>query len=409
MFKILIANRYYSNRGGDSVYTFELTQLLQSHGHSVIPFAMNDEMRNERSEYSGYFVDNIDFVESLKKANILLGFRVISRTFYSKHARQKINMLISETNPGIAHLQTIHHHISPSILYEFKKYRIPVVWTIHDYALVCPATLFLSKGKICEACLGKKFYMAVLKNCKYDSLKASLVAAMETYFHHALNILKMVDVLIAPSKFVQEKLILHGVDKDKVIHIPNCINTKSFIPNYTCGNYAVFLGRLAREKGVSVLLHAMKKIPDRKLLIIGIGPFEEELRNEARINNLSNVIFLGYRNREEIISIVRNAAFVVVPSEWYENLPMSIMEALALGKPVVASRIGGIQEMIKEGVNGLMFNMGDDKDLAEKMLYLWNHPKMIEEMGFQGRRFVEERYSEEQHYQAIMQVYLKLT
>lgn len=403
-----MVNRYHSNRGGDSVYAFELTYLLRSQGHKVIPFAMKDDEHNDKSEYTDYFVDNIDFVQSLDKSNLKTYVHVISRAFYSRHARKKVSLLIRDTMPDIAHLQTIHHHISPSIIDEFKKYRLPVVWTIHDYALVCPTTLFLSNGKICEACLGKRFYMAAFKKCKYGSFKASVVAALETYLHHAMRIIRQVDVLIAPSLFMKDKLIQHGIEDSKIVHIPNCINVKAFHPNYNCGEYVVFLGRLAREKGVTTLLRAMKQMPKIKLMIIGTGPLEGNLKEEVRKNNILNVIFMGYKTREEIVPLIRDSSFIIVPSEWYENLPMVIMEASALGKPVIASRIGGIQEMVEDGVNGFLFNVADVKDMVDKMEFLWDHPKTIREMGIHGREMVEKKYSLTEHYQAIMRVYSKL-
>jgi len=406
--KILMVNRNHSRKGGDSAYAFELTKLLETHGHSVIPFAMRDEKRDMKSPYSDFFVENIDFVEALKISNFKMCIKVITRTFYSRQSRKQIGNLIGETKPNIAHLHTIHHHISPSILYELKKYQIPIVWTIHDYALICPVTLFLSNGKICESCLGKRFFMAIVKKCKYGSLAASVVASIETYVHHAMKILKMVDVLIAPSLFMKNKLIQHGVEENKITHIPHCIDTDLFVPHFKSGDYIVFLGRLSKEKGVDTLLRAMKRISTLKLLVIGNGPSEKELKEEAHANNLANIIFTGYKQRHDIITLVRNAAFVVFPSECYENLPMSIMEAFALGKPVIASRIGAMSEMVDDGVNGILFEMGDPNDLAEKIIFLWDHPRLRSEMGLRARELVEKRFSLADHYEAIMGVYSKL-
>lgn len=369
---------------------------------------MRDEKRDYKTPYSNFFIENIDFVESLKIFNLKKSLNVLARAIYSRQSRKLIMDLIRKTNPDLAHLHTIHHHISPSILYEFKKYKIPTVWTIHDYALVCPATLFLSNGEICEDCLGNKYYMAIINKCKYGSLAASAVASIETYVHHAIKILKMVDVLIAPSLFIKNKLVQHGVEKEKIVHIPNCIDTKLFVPNFVNGDYIVFLGRLSKEKGVKTLLRAIKNIHTIKLLIIGIGPIEEELKEEVRVNNLSNIIFTGYKHQHEIIALIRNAAFVVIPSEWYENLPMAIIEAFALGKPVVASRIGGIPEIVDDGVNGFLFEMGNANELANKIIFLLEHPDRISMMGLRAREVVERRFALAEHYQAIMGIYSKL-
>ena len=205
--KIIQINSFYYNRGGDCTHMFETTKLLEKHGHTVIPFSMRHP-QNFESSYSKYWLSYIDFKEALKSKNIRTMIGVISRTIYSFESRKCISRLLDDEKPDIAHIHNILHHITPSILGEIKNHNIPIVWTLHDYTIICPNTSFLTeKGGICEACKSRKFYMAPLKKCKKNSLAASFVAMLENYTHRILNIFRHVDQFVAPSDFLSKKFV----------------------------------------------------------------------------------------------------------------------------------------------------------------------------------------------------------
>ena len=408
MMKILMINKFWYNRGGSETYTFSLSNLLKSKGHKIIPFSMHHK-DNFPNVYSNDFVSNIDFVDSLKNFGMVSSFKVASRNIYSLEAKRKIENLIKTTRPDIAHLHNIHHHLTPSILHPLKKHNIPIIWTLHDYRLICPNSTFIKDGKICEKCKGKRYFEAVLAKCKKGSSMASLMAAIESYVHRYLGFYKLVAKFVTPSRFLREKLIEYGFDEKRIVHIPNFIglkeiNSKKLSYPPLPSNYFVYIGRLSQEKGVDILIRAALEIKKAHLIIAGEGPIRKELEELASANG-NNIRFLGHLKASEINSLLKNAMFLVIPSTWYENFPYSVLEAFAWGKPVVASRIGGIPEQVKEEDNGLLFEPWDKENLRKKIDYLLANRYLLSEMGERAREKVEREYSAELHYQRLMNVY----
>ncbi len=404
--KVLMVNKYYYIKGGSERYLFDVKTLLEQHGHEMIPFAMKDE-RNFPSEYQHYFVDHVDYDApfSLKK------LKEAARLIYSWHAREKIEALIEATRPDIAHVHMIDHQISPAILHSLRRYGIPVVQTVHQYKLVCPNYRFYIEhnNQICERCVPGKFYQPILTRCHKNSLTASLLIAVEAYCHHWLGTYrKHVRLFHTPSAFMKQMLVRGGIDEQKIEHhfLLTWLDQFPFSPYYE--DYFVYLGRLSPEKGVLTLLKAMTRINRSKLVIVGDGPQRAELERFVQENGIKNVEFVGYKTKGEVKELLSHAAFTVVPSEWYENSPLVIYEAFAMGKPVIGATIGGITEFIEPNKDGLHFSPGNDKQLAECIQSLLDRPETLPELGRNARTKAEQLFSPEEHYQWLSRIYERL-
>ena len=405
--KVLVANKFHYVKGGAERYYFELARILRRKGHSVVPFAMEHE-KNEPSEHSRFFVSRVSFEEDsgnrLAKA---------ARVIYSTEARRKIEKLVAMEGPDIAHLHNIAHQLSPSILYGLKRRGVPVVQTLHDYKIVCPNYQMFVEGETCERCGAWRYYPAIFHRCMHGSTPFSLVVCVEAYVHRLLGTYgRLVDLFIAPSRQLLERVVAHGVDREKIVHLPYAIELEEYAPRYDSEDYAVYLGRLSIGKGLETLVRAAERAREVELRVLGDGPMADDLKREVESRSLGNVAFLGYRSGEELTSIVAGARFVVVPSECFENSPLTVYEASALGKPVVGSRMGGIPELVLDGETGLLFRMGDLHDLAAKTLLAARNPALRKAVGQKAREevqaysldFIADKYSTilqdvVQHYQ----------
>jgi len=404
--KILMVNKYYFVKGGSERYLFDLKELLEKNGHEIIPFAMKDK-NNFQSEYSEYFVDHVDYdvpfsLQKLKEA---------ARLVYSFHARKKIEALIETIQPDVAHLHMIDHQISPSILHSLRKHRIPVVQTVHQYKLICPNYRFYieHENRICEKCLGGKFYQPLFTKCHKNSLAASALIALEAYCHKFLKTYKRnVGLFHTPSAFMKQMLVKGGIDEKKVEHhfLVTWLDQFPFSPVYE--DYFVYLGRLSYEKGVLTLLKAMTQVKRSKLILIGDGPQRASLEEFATENHIHNVEFVGYKNKPEVKELMGHSSFSIIPSEWYENSPLVIYEAFSMGKPVIGAKIGGITEFIEPHKDGLHFTPGDDNQLADSINLLLDNRDKIVEMGNNAREKAEKNFAPEEHYRWITGVYERI-
>lgn len=400
--KILLVNKFFYLKGGNERVFLEEADLLKRNGHQVVFFSMFDK-RNLSCPQSKYFINHIDYETPVKNIK-----QKILKMLYSFEAKEKIEELLNDYQIDIAHLHNIYHQISPSILDVFVKYKIPTVMTLHDYKLVCPSYSMLAHGKPCEKCRNGKYFWCLLKKCTKGSYVKSLLNVVEMYLHHEIiHIYDKIDVFISPSIFLKRKLKEMGFKKE-IVHLPNFVNAKDYLPKYSFNEKIIcYFGRLSEEKGLFTLLNAVKGI-DIKLKIIGDGPIRKDLEERVRKENLENVSFLGYKSGDELKEEVRNSMAVVLPSESYENNPTAVLEAFALGKPLIGGRLGGIPELVKDGKTGLTFEPGNSDDLRSKIESLLKNPKQIAEMGKKARKFVEESFNPEKHYIQVIEVYKKL-
>lgn len=394
-------NKFLYPKGGDAICTLSLGDLLSEKGHEVFYWGM-EHPGNRAFPYKEYFVSYVDYNRSsgpfqqLKDAlNIL----------YSFEAKSKIDALLKIIKPDIVHLGNFAHQLSPSILDAIEKHNIPAVMTMHDYKLVCPAYTMLSDGKPCDGCKGGRYYFCLLKKCTKGSSLKSLVNTLEMYFHHrVLHIYDKIDIFISPSSFLMSKVKDMGF-KGEIVHLPYFVNATEYQPSFDPGNNdVVYFGRLSREKGLTTLLEAMKGL-NVQLKIIGDGPQRDGLAEKVKSEGLKNVIFLGYKTGKELHEEIQKSMFVIIPSEWYENYPRSVIEAFALGKPVLGAKIGGIPELIKNGETGLTFEAGNADDLRAKIFALLKDKDAIVEMGKNARRLVEDNLNPERQYEESMNIY----
>lgn len=402
--KVLLVNKLFFPRGGSERVFFSEADLLKRKGHQIAFFSMFDQ-RNLSCPQSKYFISHIDYETPV---NIKLKILQSLKMLYSFEAKKKLKELLNDYQIDIVHLHNIYHQISPSILDVFARYKIPIVMTLHDYKLVCPSYSMFVDGKPCEKCRNGRYFWCLFKKCTKGSYAKGLLNVVEMYLHHKiLHIYDKIDVFVSPSRFLKEKLKEMGFKKE-MVYLPNFINAKDYLPKYNSnGKIICYFGRLSKEKGLFTLIEAVKRI-DIKLKIIGDGPIKKDLEEKVRRENLENVSFLGYKSGEEFKEEVRNSRIVVLPSEWYENYPRSVMEAFALGKPVIGARIGGIPELVKDGGTGLTFEPENSEDLREKINFLINNRDKVIEMGRNARKFAEKELNPEKHYKQLMEIYQKV-
>jgi glycosyltransferase involved in cell wall biosynthesis/SAM-dependent methyltransferase len=403
--RVLQINKFLWPSGGPERYMLEAADMLRLDGHDVRFFAM-EHPRNLPSDLSRYFVSRIDYRDKSAWYKLKTALKTMGKTIYSLESKRKLQSLLSVYKPDVAHIHMISRQISPSILPVLKRAGVPIVQTVHNMELLCPnAHCFIDhRRESCDRCLNGRYYQAIMRRCVRHSLAASTLSAVAQYAHRGLGIYeKHVDLFICPSKFLARRLSAGGIPEEKIRHLPNCIDLRGYALNYEVGRYGIFMGRLSPEKGVRTLLEAAEQTRDIPLVIVGEGRQERELRQLAAERNINHVAFVGFKDGGELKQLVCQAAFVVLPSECYENSPMVIFEAGASGKPVIASDLGGTCELIRHGETGLLFSPGDSTQLAEQMRLLHRDKAQCKEMGRRNRRNIEQTC--EGHCERLMALY----
>lgn len=358
--KILIANKFYYPRGGDCIYAIGLEKLLTDAGHEVAFFAM-DYPENLDSFWKQYWPSEVSF--SPKKS--LQFLHAFARPFGDKETKQKFTDLLDVFKPDVVHLNNIHTQLSPVIAEIAHARGIKVVWTLHDHKLICPAYLCHSQGKICEKCFcGDKSFC--LKNkCVKNNWLASFIAMKEATVWNKERLISNVDTFICPSEFLKRQMLKGGFPENKIQVLPNFIDLDK-IKGERLEKQAhyCYVGRLSEEKGIRTLLNVASSIPN-KLKILGTGPLARELQDAY--HNCTQIEFMGFQNWDVCRQVIASASFSVMPSECYENYPFAVIESLCLGTPVLGANIGGIPELIKEGMTGELFESGNKQELVEKL------------------------------------------
>lgn len=400
--RVIAANNYYYLRGGCERVFFGDMRALASKGIEVIPFSAVDA-KNLETPYSAYFAQGADVqasrpIEKLKAA---------VDAVYCKRTVTSFARLMKDTSPDIVHCHNIYGRLSTSLLSAAGRSGIPVVLTVHDYKLACPSYLMLRNGKTCQACIDGSYYRCALYRCHKQSLPTSAVYAMEAYFTRFARQYDNVAAFLCPSRFMLQVLQRAGLPANRLFHHPNAIDVNACEPNWGPGEYALYVGRLSHEKGIATLLQAIlpAQIP---LRIAGDGPMAPMLREMVARNPTAYIVFEGACGDARLQKLYRNAAFVVVPSEWYENAPMTVMEAFAYGKPVIGSEIGGIPEFVRDGETGYLFPAGDRARLEMLLQRLWADRTAQRLMGQNARRLVETQYSQESRVHSLMEHYKRV-
>lgn len=399
---ILFLNNFYYLRGGSERVLFAEMRLLREAGHRVAVYSRGHD-QNEPAEFAEFFPPPLD-TEHLRPS--ISTVRTVKELIYSRAARLGLRETTRRFRPDVAHAHNIYGRLTLSVLDELKAAGVPVIMTLHDLKILCPSYLMLNNGGVCERCKGNKFHNAALTRCHKGSYPASFVYAVESWFNHTFEKYDAVSRFITPSRFLRDKCMEYGRDGGKITYIPNFINSP-LTPQYRpAGDYLLYFGRLSREKGVRTLLQAYRNlIRPIPLMIVGDGPERAALERSLNSAGLQ-VTFTGYLSGTRLTEALRGSRGVVVPSECYENAPLSILEAFACGKPVLGSRIGGIPELIDEGMNGYLFEPGDVRSLTETIgRFLKLTESEVAAMGYAARDKVEREFTPERHAGKLLEVY----
>jgi glycosyltransferase involved in cell wall biosynthesis len=386
---LLAINNYYYRRGGAEVLFLEHNRMFENVGWQVVPFAMRHP-NNLPTSWSDYFPDEIEF-----GANYGLGAKVVrsTRVVYSMQARRRLRRLLDTVRPGIAHVHNIYHHLSPSFLPLLREHGLPVVMTVHDLKLGCPAYTMMRDGKPCESCRGGKLYNVAVNRCIKGSLALSSLMMVEAYLHRLIGSYdNNIDRFVVPSRFLIDKLVQWGWARERFVYIPNFVDLDKFKPRAGAGSRFVYCGGLIDLKGVATLVRAAA-LARQPLTIVGRGPEEAKLRALAATLG-GDVIFTGHVSKEAVAEVMANARAIVVPSECHENAPLALLEAYAAGRPVIGSRIAGIPELVREDETGVLYATGDAPALAEALTRFAQLPDArVAAMGAAGRAWVEQDFN----------------
>ncbi|MFG6447015.1 glycosyltransferase [Roseateles sp. BYS180W] len=403
MRRLLNVNSYHYRRGGSDAVYFEHARVFGQLGWENAYFSMKYP-KNVDSEWSKYFVDELEFGFDY---TFLQKMVMASKVVYSFEAQRKLEQLLGVFKPDIAHLHCIYHHLSPSILPVMRKHGIPVVMTAHDLKLACPAYKMLNAGGICEKCKDGSVLNVVKNRCIRGSLGASAIVAVESALHGVGGLLntyyKHLSAIVAPSHFYREKLIEWGWDAKRVVYIPNFSDVPDQVSGKP-GQYILYFGRLSFEKGVHTAI-AAAAAAGVELVIAGTGPDDSKLKALAQ-ELKAPVRFVGYQSGAALHQLVDDCRAVVLPSEWYENAPMTVLESFARGKTVIGATMGGITEMINEGENGWLFESGNAAALAQAYAQVMGESdSRLLEMGMGGRQLVQEKFSRSRYVEEMSRLY----
>lgn len=383
--KILLCNKFYYRRGGDCIVAMNLEQLLMAHGHDVAVFSMKYP-ENEKSQWKWYWPDNMSKLEAF------------SRPFGSRTVKDLFIQLIEDFQPEVVHLHNIHTQLSPVIAEIAHERGIKVVWTLHDTKLVCPCYTCMRDGFWCEECFSDK--KAVIKHkCMPGGIIGSTIGYFEAKKWNKERLQACTDLFLPPSQFMMDTVVRGGYDAKKFKVLCNFIDVEKVKnPSFDKKNYYVYLGRVNEVKGIRTLCKAASILP-YKLIVIGGGELLSEL--QSLYKNSPNIEFKGQMEWNDFRPIIEGAKFMVIPSEWSENNPLTVIESQSLGTPVLGARIGGIPELIEDNVSGMTFKSGNVDDLKGKIEMMWN-------ASFDYKSIAEsavKRYSSEAYYEQLMKYY----
>ena len=397
--KILYVNKFFFIKGGAETVYFQERDAMAKAGHQIIDFSM-DHPENAPSAWRDFFVQNVDYHGSHSRWNKLKAGKDF---IYNSRACEKFNALLLQEQPDIVHFHNIYHQLTPALIGIAKRFGCKTVLTAHDYKIVCPSYTMLRDGRVCEDCLTGSVFNAWRHRCQQGERGKSLLLSLEALWQKVAKNYAMVDVIVAPSEFMRRTL-KRKLPHSRIEVIVNGIDTASE-PGQSVGEYFLYIGRLSREKGVATLVEAHQNMGESMpLKIAGDGLLSEELRTR-----FPQAEFLGYQQQGEALNaLIRNARAVIVPSEYYENCSMSVLEAMAFARPVVGGNIGGIPEQIRDGLEGRLFTPGDTAALTKILDELARSPQQAREMGLNARRRLEQHYSLSHHMQALEALYVQL-
>jgi glycosyltransferase involved in cell wall biosynthesis len=387
--KILYIYNLYQQSGGENQWVQSEPELFQARGHDVVVYRRDN---NEIHDFSLW-----------KRASLFW------ESAWSRESYEAVRTLIRRERPDVAHVYNTLALVTPSVYYACHEEGVPVVQTVYNYRLLCPAANFLRNGRVCEDCVQHSLWRSVAHGCYRDSRLQSAALAWTLHSHRRRGTWnEIVDAYIVPTEFMRRKLIEGGLPAARIVVKPNYHEPDPGLGMSSDGS-ALYVGRLAPEKGVRTLLAAWQML-DRppRLRVVGDGPLREELEKTVARNPRGGVELLGTRPHHEVIEYLKAAAFLILPSEWYEAFPHVILEAFACGAPIVASRIGTLADVIQDGVNGVLFEPGQAADLAAKVKWIVSHPNDARRMAMSARAEYETKYTADRNYERLLRIYRRV-
>lgn len=409
--KILLGHKYFFRGGGTSTYLFALMDYLRANGHEPIPFSVGYS-QNEPSEYSQYFMSpplgpEASHLRDMKMSPVN-ALRLLARATYSFEARRKTRQLIRATSPDVAYLHNLYNYMSPSMIHECKNHGLPVVMRVPDFNLLCAELHLLRDNHVCKECVGRSPLHALKHSCLKGSRSATAARALSMWVHNLIGVYHKIDLFITPSMFMRDTLVEAGYDAGRIIHL------RSFYAGPTHetepgdeGDYILYFGRIAVEKGLDALLRAFAIAkPNVRLVLAGsdvdgiTGGLEALAAQEGIADRVQ---FVGHKGRDELDSLIRHSIFTVVPSRWYDNCPMSVLESFAHGKPVIGANIGGIPEQITPEC-GMLFEADNAEDLASCLTAMLADADGRKRMGIAGRARLTQLYSSQHHCETLLHI-----
>ena len=367
---VLIINKFLHPNGGSETYIFKLGQQLEAMGHQVQYFGMEHEGRCVGNRAESYTSD-MDFHSGSKLAKLTYPLK----TIYSTEARKKLRVVLEDFKPDVCHVNNFNFQLTPSILLEIAAWRkkakkkCSIVYTAHDPQLVCPNHMCVNHktGSICEKCLGGHYVNCLKGKCIHGSMAKSAVGMVEAMYWKMRSVYKLFDTVICCSEFLKTKLDTYPALRDKTIALHNFIDDVPW-EQPVKQDYVLYFGRYSKEKGIETLLQVCKELPEIPFVFAGAGPLEDQVN---AVENIENKGF--FSDREVLKDLIRGARFSIMPSEWYENCPFTVMESQQLGTPVLGADIGGIPELIEPEKTGWLFPSGDKDSLKAAVSQLWEN------------------------------------
>lgn len=409
--KIIIVNYRYFISGGPERYLFSIKDILEKNGHEVIPFSIKNK-RNTPSHYENYFLEPIGedevYFKEYRKTNIKTIFQSFSRTFYSFEAKKKLDSLIKAVNPDLIYV-LYYTKISASIFDAAAKNKIPVIHRISDFGQICANGLFFrpTQKDICERCSKGSKFNAIHYKCVHGSYLYSAIKVASLKFQEITGMTKKIQAFVIPSNFTLEKLNIFGFPQQSLVHIPSFVNFQ-FISKelqITYEPFALYIGRIEPEKGLLTLVKSFENT-EFNLKIVGFSNsgFEEELKDYLKDKN-HHIEFLGRKEFDEIQIYLSKCSFTIVPSEWYDNFPNTILESFAFKKCTIATNIGSLKELVINNETGLLFKIKDFQDLKSKISYLFGNETICQNLGENAFNMLNKEYSAQEHYNKLIKLF----
>ncbi|MGN6635638.1 MAG: glycosyltransferase family 4 protein [Oryzihumus sp.] len=401
--RILHVNKFLYRRGGAEGYMLDVAQLQREQGHEVAFFGMDHPDNDRPQRFGASFPAHVELEPPPPGVARL---RAAGRMVWSTSASRGMRDVVRQFRPDVVHCHNVYHQLSPSVLQPLRAAGVPCVMTLHDYKLACPSYQLLDHGRLCDACVTGGLWQAARRRCKDDSLGASALLSLESWVHRTTGAWSAVDLFISPSQFLAGVMARAGVFPERMRVVNHFVDPGGPGPADQPGQGVVFAGRLAPEKGVDTLIEAVARMSTpTTLTVAGDGPVRAALEEHAARVAPGRVEFVGRLGKAALQQVVRRSVASVVPSVWHENQPMTVLEAFALAVPVVCTDLGGLPELVRDGVDGAVVPAGDPGALAGALDAMVADPAAAHRMGVAARERMVVEFSPQVHLDRVAGVY----